>query len=397
MFFRSCLPASLLASCLALSSAHASGTRVGFKDAFATGRGNAFVATADNPSAIYYNPAGLVQLAGEEISVNLYEVAVSSDYSGIGGSTSLDDSYQSVPSLYAACHPAGSAFAYGFGIYAPFGLSTEWPATSPLQTLSTRNELTHLTYNLSVAWQACSAVSLGASLTYNRVDADLRRDIIPGLPYRFEGKGDSVGLNVGLLWKVNEQHQFGLSYSLNTSVELDGTSTNLLAPPTTSAAAARFVFPEVLIVGWSYRPTPQWNLEANLDWTNWGRFNTVTINNANSGPLPFVFNWESGFFYELGVTRYFDNGWHVSVGYTYTEDSTPDATYFPAVPDSNRNFYNLGFGWRGQRLSADFAWQYADGGKRTVTGSPPSLILATADGTYDNSLSGLSFSLAWKF
>ena len=48
--------------------AFASGTRVGFKDAFATERGNAFVATADNPSAIYYNPAGLIQLDGDRAS-----------------------------------------------------------------------------------------------------------------------------------------------------------------------------------------------------------------------------------------------------------------------------------------------------------------------------------------
>src|ERR1700678_825569 len=37
------------------------------QDAFATARGQAFVATADNPSAIYYNPAGIAQLDGDNL------------------------------------------------------------------------------------------------------------------------------------------------------------------------------------------------------------------------------------------------------------------------------------------------------------------------------------------
>ncbi|MCX6925129.1 MAG: hypothetical protein NT154_18235 [Verrucomicrobia bacterium] len=52
------------------------------QDAFAIGRGNAFVATADNPSAIYYNPAGITQLqeqnihAGSLFYLGIYEVGV---------------------------------------------------------------------------------------------------------------------------------------------------------------------------------------------------------------------------------------------------------------------------------------------------------------------------------
>ncbi len=43
------------------------GFRVFDQDAFATARGDAFVATADNPSAVYYNPAGITQLKGHNV------------------------------------------------------------------------------------------------------------------------------------------------------------------------------------------------------------------------------------------------------------------------------------------------------------------------------------------
>jgi long-chain fatty acid transport protein len=50
----------------------ATGIRLPDQDAFATARGEAFVATADNPSAIYYNPAGLTQLEGQDLRGGVY-------------------------------------------------------------------------------------------------------------------------------------------------------------------------------------------------------------------------------------------------------------------------------------------------------------------------------------
>ena len=133
----------------ATSLAPASGTRVGFKDAFATARGNAFVATADNPSALYYNPAGLAQLDGTQVSANLYSVSAKSDYSGIGGTASMDDGAQNIPAFYVSWKPQGAPWTYGLGIYVPFGLATDWPASSPLRTFALKNKQTYRTYNFS--------------------------------------------------------------------------------------------------------------------------------------------------------------------------------------------------------------------------------------------------------
>lgn len=390
----------LLLAPLALApGAFASGTRVGFKDAFATARGNAFVATADNPSALYYNPAGITQLDGLQFAGNIYSVAVSSDYAGPNGTAAMDDSAQVIPAFYATYKSADSPWAYGLAVYAPFGLSTEWAGNSPLRTFALKNEQTYLTTAFTGAWQVSPALSVGASLTYNRVDTDLNRALgvfAPNDLFRFEGDGRAFGFNLGLLWKINERHQFGLSYSHRTSVNLKGTSSTIPLVPS-EPAEARFVFPEVLIVGWSWRPTPEWNLEINLDWTNWNRLDTVTVQKA-SGATPLPFHWESGLFYEFGVTRYFANGFNLSAGYCFTENSTPDFTYTPAVPDSDRHFYSLGLGYRAERFTADLAWQYADGGTRRVTGSPPSLLPgATADGTYANSINGVSLSLGYRF
>ena len=393
-----CFFCGLLAAFCGTPFAFASGTRVGFKDAFATARGNAFVATADNPSAIYYNPAGLTQLEGTNVSANLYSVSANSDYTGIGGSASMVDETQNIPALYITWKSQGSPMAYGLGVYAPFGLATEWPDNSPLRTFALKNKQTYRTYNFSVAWQASSEFSFGGSFTYNRINTDLNRAIGvfgPTDHFSFEGSGHVFGAHLGLLWKVNAQNNFGLSYSHHTNVTLRGTSSTV--PLVASEpASANFSFPETLIAGWSYRPIPEWNLEVNLDWTNWNRFNTVTVAKA-SGNTPLPFNWQSGLFYEFGATRYLSHDWLVSAGFCYTENSTPDATYTPAVPDSNKAFYSLGVGYHSGNFSADLAWQHGAGGSRHVAGSPPSLTGATADGSYVNSLNAFSLSLGLHF
>jgi long-chain fatty acid transport protein len=379
-------------------AAQGSGTRVGYKDAFATARGDAFTATADDPSAIVYNPAGLTQLEGAQVSANVYEVSLSSDYTGAGGSASVDDAYQSIPSFYATWRQPGSPVGYGIGVYAPFGLSTDWPNNSPLRTLALRNVQKLVTYNFSVGWQIDPTFSAGYGLTYTRGTTDLRRALGifgPSDLFRFEGTGEALGFDLGLMWKPNPENSIGFRYSHHMSIKYKGVS-DTIPLITGEPADATFQYPEVVVLGWSYRPTPQWNLEADLDWTNWDRLNTVTVHKA-SGDTALPFNWQSGFFYELGVTRYLTGGWNVSAGFNYTENNTPDSTFTPAVPDSTKIFYSLGVGYKGQRFSADLAWQYGDGGSRHVTGSPPSLIGATADGTYRTHLNALSLSLGLRF
>src|SRR5436190_11527096 len=66
--------------CTVPVSGFALGIRLFDHDAFATARGDAFVATADNPSAIYYNPAGIAQLKGQQVRGALTTVSVDAGF-----------------------------------------------------------------------------------------------------------------------------------------------------------------------------------------------------------------------------------------------------------------------------------------------------------------------------
>ena len=71
------------------------------------------------------------------------------------------------------------------------------------------------------------------------------------------------------------------------------------------------------------------------------------------------------------MTRYFDNGWHVSAGYAFDENSVPDAHYSPLAADLDRHFFSVGAGFRGKRFDIDLAYQFGYGPAHTVTGSTP--------------------------
>src|ERR1019366_5132548 len=93
----------LLAVSLALvpAGANAGGFRLPNQDPDAIARGNAFVATADNPSATYYNPAGIAQLEVQNIRAGLYMVSGGYDFESPSGQTAKASSdFQPVPQLY---------------------------------------------------------------------------------------------------------------------------------------------------------------------------------------------------------------------------------------------------------------------------------------------------------
>ncbi|HTX66338.1 MAG TPA: outer membrane protein transport protein [Opitutaceae bacterium] len=396
----------------------ASGTQIGFKDAFATARGNAFVATADNPSAIYYNPAGLTQLSGQNLSATAYAIQLNADFQSAysaAATSSLKKETKLLPQAYYAYAPAGSRWAAGVGVYAPFGLSTDWnnanqPFTNPLFPYATKNTETYTTINPVFAWRVSDTVSLGGGLTFNHLKVDLNRGVLYfGIPYygnfRFNADGNDVGYNLGLRWQPATEHAFGLSYQARTTFGVSGSTTLLNLPitpggtptSTVQSAQADFAFPEVLIAGYSYRPNPDWNFEADIDWTNWNCLKTVTITQP-SGPVALPFNWKASCFYELGVTRQLGDGWTVSAGYTYSQNSVPDATFNPAVPDADRHFLNAGVGYAQGPVRIALTLQRALAGTRHVnSGQPVALVPYSVDGAYKTSIDALALSVDCHF
>ena len=396
----------------------AGGYRLPDQDAFATARGEAFVATADNPSAIYYNPAGITQLEGQNFRVGFYSIDLEPNYKSpiTGNRYGNQDNLHAIPQLFYTISPTNLPLTFGLGVYSPFGLGVKWPQDTGFRTLGTESSLTCATVNPVVALKLSPTFSLAGGITFNYAMIDLRQGLFsqttPTDGFRFDGSGWDVGYNLGLLWKPHDKVAIGLTYRSALTVDLKGHTEDFVAPLSLAertSAHAQLPIPATATVGISYRPTPKWNFEFDADYADWGSVRTLVVQqtqptavsqgfgaypgNANiSLPL----NWQSSWYYEFGATRYFDNGWHVSAGYIFNQNSTPDANYTPLVADLDKHFFSVGVGRKGKEYDFDVAYQFGYG-TSTVTGSAPSAAGQTADGNYEFISHALSVSVGWHF
>jgi len=394
LFFAGCLPLA----------ASAGGFRLPDQDAFATARGEAFVATADNASAIFYNPAGIAQLEGQDIRGGLYGIDINTTFhSPAGGSFDNSKNLHAVPQFFYTLSPTNLPVAFGLGIYSPYGLSSEWPDNTGFRTVGTQASLTYLTINPAVAFKLSPNFSIGGGITANYADVDLQQGLSPFPPYNnsfeLKGNGWAVGYNLGLLWKPIEQISFGASFHSATKVNLRGQTEATFPPylpaPIYNPASAEFPFPLNAVIGVSYRPTPKWNLEFDADYTDWSTLGSVNVQRQATPIPPLVFNWQPSWYYEFGATRYFDNGWHVSAGYIFNESAVPDANYNPVVADVDRHFFSVGTGFKGQHFNFDIAYQLGYGPTRTVSGATGAS--APANGSYEFISNAVLLTLGWHF
>jgi long-chain fatty acid transport protein len=378
-------------------AAHAVGYRMPNQDPEAIARGNAFAATADNPSAIYYNPAGITQMDGNNIDAGLYVVTGGYTYeSPTGTKVDAKSEFVPVPQLFYVYSPQELPLSFGLGMYAPYGLSLDWGENTPFRTLAEKGSLTYLTINPVIAWKIHPALSIGIGPTINYSSADFQQGIglVPNDTFRLKGDGWDYGFNAGLRWQPLEKWAFGINYRSATTVDYEGTAATAIpfVFSGTTLASARIQFPQYVVGGLSFRPTEDWNLEFNLDWTDWDSVHQISINTP-SGSTPLLLNYRSSFMYEIGVTRQLGKGYWASLGYFYSENSSPDKNFTPIIPDTDLHLGGIGFGHKGKHWDWAAAYQFGYCPGRTVSGDTSPL----ADGIYKVFNNAFNLSATLKF
>ncbi len=399
--FKRCLLRTCSATLLAAPgiSALAVGFRLPNQDPEGIARGNAFAATADNASAIYYNPAGITQLPGDTFSVGAYFVSAGIDYTSPTGATAKAKSdFQPVPEIYYVHKLKDSQFSLGLGVYSPYGLSVDWGQNSPFSTLAQKGQVIYGCFNPVIAWQIHPTLSLAIGPTINYSEAMFQQafPLTPNGTFHFRGDGTGYGFNAGLRWQPIEQLAFGMNYRSETEIEYDGSTEIQGLGRTPTHGPLRY--PQFVVAGVSYRPTQNWNFEVNIDWTDWERVNDIVFQGTPLGQdVTLPLNLKSSFMYEFGVTRQLGNGYFGSVGYFYSENSSPSEFFNPILPDSNLQLGSIGFGHRGKRWDWAAAYHFGYNGVRDVKGSPTSAFGQSADGKYETLNQAFNISVAFKF
>jgi long-chain fatty acid transport protein len=381
------------------------GYRLPNQDPEAIARGNAFAATADNPSAIYYNPAGITQLEGLNTSAGLYFVSPGIRFDGPGGTAHTSSNPDSVPQFYAVYTPEklplSLPLSFGLGIYVPYGLSEDWGQNSPFKNIVQTADLLYLCFNPVVAWKINPRLSVAVGPTINYSKATMQQAIPagglvpPGAEFLLNGDGLGYGFNAGVLWKPFDQWAFGVNYRSPTIIDYHGETATIPAPlPPSQASTTSIRFPQFVVGGISFRPTEKWNLEFDLDWADWDTVKQIDVSDTAAGTIPIPLNYRSSFMYEFGITRQLPRGYFASAGFFFSQNSSPSGNFTPLIADSALYLGGLGVGHKGKHWGWALGYQFGYNPGRNVSNDQTSPV---ADGTYHVFNNALNLSASYHF
>jgi long-chain fatty acid transport protein len=328
--------------------------------------GEAFTAQADDPTAISFNPAGITQLDGTWIQQGLSVVNSYTDHTSPSGiKEEIEDDWQAVPNLYVTSDFGLEKWTFGIGLSVPNGISSSWKEDSLVRYVDTFSDLLIADINAAAAYPLTDQLSIGAGMSYYYSEVTLRNKVdfglLAGAPGAFDansrlfGKGDALGWDIGLLFKLNEQHHFGFFFKSEFDVDFDDSKVQLtnippfvgLGPSITSPAKTELEVPGVLVFGYAFRPTPKWKLEFNLDWTMWDTLDTVHVDveDPRLTDTTFLFNYEDAFAYKFGLEYLCSPRLKLRAGYIFNEKAIPDDFFRPSIPESTTHLISCGLGY----------------------------------------------------
>lgn len=349
------LPALLLA----LFSGAASAAAFQLWEQNASGLGTAYAgsaAVADNASTIFYNPAGMSELAGYQVSLGVTGVGPSytfrNDGSTLTGNNGGDaGSWHAVPNLYLSGRLTDK-LSVGLGISVPFGLATEYDRGWVGGAQTIKSDVRTINYNPSVAYRLNDKVSLGLGVNYQKIDAELTN--AGGV---LKGDDAAWGWNAGALFTLSPAMRVGLSYRSSIKYTLEGTLNG--ATP----VRADVELPDTAILSVWQQVSDRWEAMGDLSYTRWNSLKSLNvISRATGNAIP-----------QAGETFNYDNAWRIAWGAAYKAserakvkfgiayDRTPvrDADRSARVPDNSRLWLSLGGQWNAGRVGKfDLGYSY---------------------------------------
>lgn len=383
----------LLLTVLFATSTFAGGFQTTTQNARATAMGGAFTGMALDASSIYYNPAGLTNIKGMSFLAGVTFISPAVDFTGpspLTTKTSTVDRTFNPINFYAA-YGMDNGLSFGVGVYNPYGLGSEWPATWIGKRLNVKTELRTFYINPTIAYQINDQLSIGGGISYIVSDVQfLQAADFPAIPLapgvnlpavsnvkiNLEGDGDpAYSFNVGLLFKATKDLSFGLSYRSAAEITFKGdlTFTGLPAKPTgfpighsdlfpSGKGTAKLTMPYDLRAGVSFNATKDLTFNADLLYVGWESYKELAAdfekNTTAWADLKTPKNWENSLGLRFGG-EYRMNELALRAGYVYDGSPIPTKYMDPTLPGANRHEFTVGLGYQlTSKLRVDVAYQY---------------------------------------
>ncbi|MCW7754103.1 outer membrane protein transport protein [Desulfobotulus sp. H1] len=385
----------------------------------ATAMGGAYSAYADDPFAVYYNPAGLTQITSPTLAMGVHVIEPDLEAKGLRIEGTQDPSFQGrsftvsddFPTL-AAPHigfamPLTDRIALGVAAYAPWGLEVEWPndpAKNPGVHSSYHSYYKRITVTPTLAYKINEHVSLGFGVSIGRSEAGGKK-----IPYYFSNSSIPVAqgtlanlealkaaniitpqqeaarirldnalkmhgqvlelelsddlnysFNFGIMYKPMDTITLGLTYRSETSTDFDGDLKRNGVK--IGKATMDYNHPQQIQAGIRYAPHDRFSMEFDLVWTEWSinkrQVEHITPHTGAPFDLAYDRNWDNTRQIRFGAEYVLSELITLRCGYFYDPSPIPDDTLDLMWPDADKKTYSIGAGFHFGNFTLDTVLQY---------------------------------------
>ncbi|ERP99162.1 hypothetical protein Q666_00415 [Marinobacter sp. ES-1] len=386
-----------LAAVAAPASVMAGGFSLNEQSASQMGVANAgAAANPENATTVLFNPAGMSQLSGTNISFGAAVLDIDAEAkSGAEASNQLGGDVEGsrggdiadpavLPNFYMT-HEVNDSIDVGFGIHAPYGLAADYDNDFKGRYFADKTELTAIAFTPSVSVNNGKGLSMGIGLNIMYAEGRLSRFQDPALleagigqaigqpvsledPYA-DVEGDDVGVTfrVGFLYELSEKTQLGLTAQTGTELDLEGDIeisnfpdlANPMGPTKTLTEQVRvpLAIPESATLGVRHELTSDVTLLAGATYARWGRFEELDIVSRRDAPgeassvtgYPYINHvteeWKNTWQFNVGSIWQATPEWALKAGYAF--DESPVDEYVTArIPSEDRHWLTLGAQWK---------------------------------------------------
>jgi long-chain fatty acid transport protein len=436
---------TLLAATLAVTPLFAHGASFQLLEQSPAHLGKAFAGTGSDiidASTVYFNPAGMAKLDRMSLTAGVNFVATdaefSDDDSSFSGSGDTTDELGIIPNLYAVV-PLGERLAVGFGINAPYGLSSSFNDDWVGRYSATYSELELVNVNATASWEITDFISVGAGVNYQTIEADLQSQVDSTLGLapnpatdssaQIKGDDDDFVLDLSILITPSERTSLGLVWREGGEFTLEGDSTFEFnaacqpgaglptgAPPAPTTGTlcagglsmlqgdieADVTMPDTLTFSATQYVTDGWAFHVDISQTKWSSIQNIEVLTVDKGELvnELDLQYDDTMRYALGTS--IDTGaltWRVGVALDEAPQTNPEHVS-PRIPDADRTWLSLGANWEvSDNLSLDVGYTHlmVDDASLREESTSAAGIPGVLAGSFDSSVDILGAQVNWRF
>ncbi|NLV24052.1 MAG: transporter [Deltaproteobacteria bacterium] len=372
----------------AVSNAFGAGFHIHDQGAKAMGMANAFVAQADDPSALFYNPAGIAFQEGSQISLGVTTIMVpETEFKGSTrlGTTTINNVNEKArgdvffpPNLYITHSLENVPLSFGIGFNSIYPLAKRWKSTSPFRDEIKEIAIKPFNVQPTVAYRFDKwNLSVAAGIDYTYAMVWLEKSPYMGATglgdMEIEGDGDGWGYNFGILWKPIKQVSIGAAYRSEIKLDIDGDADFASPLPGMSFsgdASTSITLPDTWSFGIAYKPIERLTLEFDVDRFGWSSYDELKIKFDSRSTLgsqsAAAKDWDDCWAYRFGIQYSVTDNLDIRAGYAYDETPQPEKTVGPELPDADRHNYTVGLGYKVGKATFDVAYMFVDFKDRKV-------------------------------